>query len=404
MNIDNSLYSASDTSPFFTGFFINAVNRIDMSIFPSESVVFSTTFTSHAAPPVLLPSVSPFSTVEPRSISLRWDSDTMNGVTPYPQNPLGTTYEVQLATSASFISPIVQMVIRTGSPDKTTVSCLSPETRYYARVRAINLEGIPTAFLSLGSTVTLSAGPVPTVYSWAGARWGLSLATGEIPDEGALLFNSTPLVNPMSSPGLPEKILAANSKMEGADLRRRPIPDGLVEIQASRGCPVIMDAVLDHPATLIFDVTSLESGADTGYGRVRLDTLSFFRLDAGSNVWNKVPSWLEGGKLKASVKELGTLAVMGREDVSLFDLRVFPNPFRQNTDPYVTFANLAERATLQILTSSGREVRRLEEEDGDGILLWDGRNSSGHSVEPGVYVFHVESPGAEKNGKMMVLR
>ncbi len=404
VNQDNLLYDASNTAPFFTGFFINAVNRVDLSIYPSESIVYTTTFTSHAAPPVLLPSVSPFRSVEPRAVSLQWDSDTMYGVTPYSQNPLGTTYEVQLATSSLYDSPIVQTMTHADFPDSLTVGCLSPETRYYARVRAINLEGVPTAFLSLGSTVTLSAAPLPTVYAWAGDRWGLSIAGGEIPDEGALFFSSAPLVNPLSSPALPGKILTANNKRGGADLRSRPVPEGLVEIQASRACPVKMEAGLERPATLVFDVASVGGWVETGSGRVREDTLSFYRLDAGASLWNKVPSRLEGGTLMASVRELGTLAVMGQEDVSLSDLRVSPNPFRQNADSFITFANLAERATLRIYSSSGREIRRLEESNGDGILLWDGRNASGNSVEPGVYVYRVESPGARKKGKVMVLR
>jgi flagellar hook assembly protein FlgD len=106
----------------------------------------------------------------------------------------------------------------------------------------------------------------------------------------------------------------------------------------------------------------------------------------------------------ATVTELGTLAVMGQEDVSLQDLRVSPNPFRLGSDTEVTFANMAEQATLRIFTASGREVRRLEETDGDGVLRWDGKNSSGDSVSPGVYLYHVQSPGAEKKGKVMVLR
>lgn len=403
-NISALLYRASDTSPFFTGFFINAVNRIDMSKYPSEEFVYTTTFTSFAAPPVLLPSVSPFERVEPRSLALQWDSDTMHGVTPYPKNPIGTTYEIQLATSVSYDSPIVQTMTHSDTPDSVTVGCLSPETRYYARVRAVNLEGVPTGFLSLGSTVTLPAVPAPTLYSWAGGRWGASLAVGEIPEEGRVFFSSAPLVNPMSSQTLPEKILAANNKRGGADVRRRPLPGGLVEIQTSRVCPVKWEATLERSADLVYEVDSTGGWVEAGSGRVREETLSFFRLDTGASVWNKIPSRLEGGKLTATVHELGTLAVMGQEDVSLSDLRVSPNPFRQNADPFITFSNLAERATLRIYTASGREIRRLEESDGDGILLWDGRNTSGNPVEPGVYVYRVESPGAEKKGKVIVLR
>ncbi|MBK8872209.1 MAG: hypothetical protein IPN19_14525 [Elusimicrobia bacterium] len=49
-------------------------------------------------------------------------------------------------------------------------------------------------------------------------------------------------------------------------------------------------------------------------------------------------------------------------------------------------------------------MRGLEEADGDGLMLWDGRNSSGDAVEPGVYVYRVESPGSERQGKVMIMR
>ncbi|MBK8574430.1 MAG: T9SS type A sorting domain-containing protein [Elusimicrobia bacterium] len=231
------------------------------------------------------------------------------------------------------------------------------------------------------------------------------MAVGEIKEEDHILFNETPSENSLYSPSLPEKISAANAKLENeGDSRRRPLPKGLVEIQASRACPAQLDPVLEQPGTLTYTLPTVGDRVDSRNGLVRVETLSFYRLDSVAGVWNKIPSRIEGNKLTATVKELGTLAVMGQEDVSLQDLRVSPNPFHQGTDAHITFANLAERATVRVFTSSGREVRSLEETDGDGLLQWDGKNSSGNSVEPGVYVYHVESPGAEKKGKVMVLR
>ncbi len=401
----NSTYFNINASDGFLNvriFYLNSVNRLEIKRRDNESVVFSSTFTSLAAPPVI--SSSPFLHVGSRAVSLQWDSDTRDHG-PIFKNPKGTLYEIQLSTMSSFDFPVVQTVTHGDFPDTATVGCLSPETRYYARVRAINRAGIPTDFLTLGSTFTLPAVPPSTVFSWGGGRWGLSLSAGEITGEDQIFYNDAPLESPLLSVSLPGQILAANSKLENTgDLRRRPLPQGLVEIQASRACPVKLDPTLEHPATLTYALSTGGDQVDTGVGLVRRDTLRFYRLDADAGVWNKIPSRIEGNKVAASVQELGTLAVMGQEDVSLQDLRVSPNPFHQGTDANVTFANLSERATLKLFTPSGREVRRLEETDGDGILLWDGKNGSGNSVEPGVYIYRVESPGAEKRGKVMVLR
>lgn len=383
-------------------YYLNSVNRLEIRREDTHAVIYSSTFTSLAAPP--LNNGSNFRHVESRSISLQWESATM-GFGPIQQNPKGTRYEIQLSSTSFFDSPIVQRLVHSSSPDIGTVGCLSPETTYYARVQAINRAGVPTNWTVMGSTVTLPDVPPATAFSWGGGRWELSLATDEITGEDQILYNATPLESPLFSSSLPGAILAANDKLQTkGDSRWRPLPGGPVEIQASRACPVQFDSRLVLPAQLTFVLPTAGDHLETGAGSVRRDTLSFYRLDADAGVWNKIPSRVEGGKVTASVRELGTLAVMGQEDVSLQDLRVSPNPFRQGTDAHIAFANLSERATVKIFTPAGREVRSLEESDGDGILLWDGKNSSGNSVEPGVYVYHVESPGAEKRGKVMVLR
>ncbi|MBP9127547.1 MAG: T9SS type A sorting domain-containing protein [Elusimicrobia bacterium] len=286
-----------------------------------------------------------------------------------------------------------------------TIGCLAADTTYYAQVRAINRAGVPTEFVSLGSTKTLSISVAPTTYCWAGAQWGMSIQSNELAVGDSVLFNETPTATPLLSSTLPGKIVAANGKLStGGDGRRLPLFNGPAEILKSRGCPAQLVSNLEQPAHLNFNFSSNSGWVERESGRVREETLSFYRLDVDLGVWNKIPSQVKNGQVTATVKELGTLAVMGQEDVSLQDLRVSPNPFHQGTDTHITFANLSERATVKIFTPAGREVRRLEEADGDGLMLWDGRNSSGDAVEPGVYVYRVESPGSERQGKVMIMR
>jgi hypothetical protein len=400
-----SFVDASEETQIVPYVYLNTKNRIEIITTHDNAIIYTTTFNSLAVPPVLHISSPPISNVESRAVSLQWDSDVMVQPPFLFKNPKGTTYEIQLSTTASYENPIVQTMTHTNSPDTATVGCLSPETPYFARIRAISGAGIPTNFLILGSTITLPAVTPPSTYSWGGNRWGLSLSVGEITEEDQILYNETPLDSPLLSPGLPEKIMVANAKLESSgDPRRRPLPHGLVEIQTSRACPVQLDPALENLATLTYTLPSVVGEVDTGAGTIRQETISFYRLDPQAGLWNKVPSRVEGGQVTATITELGTLAVMGQEDVSLQNLRVSPNPLHLGSDTDVTFANMAEQATLRIFTASGREVRRLEETDGDGVLRWDGKNSSGESVSPGVYLYHVQSPGAEKKGKVMVLR
>ena len=136
---------------------------------------------------------------------------------------------------------------------------------------------------------------------------------------------------------------------------------------------------------------------------MREETLSFYRLDSPTAVWNKIPSRVERGTVSTSVRTLGTLAVMGQQATSLKDVQTRPNPFSLQNNTGVTFVNLAESATLHIYTPSGREVRQLEESDGDGQLVWDGRATNGNTVDPGVYFYTLKSVDDKKRGKIVAL-
>ncbi|MBK8574435.1 MAG: fibronectin type III domain-containing protein [Elusimicrobia bacterium] len=407
--------SLSGTDPLMTGkilryanispgildsnfFYPNTTSEISIKLINSTTTFPSVILTTLASPPANI-DFPPVKNVDSRSIRLQWESLPARDF----GNPLDTLYEVQLSSEPTFTRAIMQRQSFPTKPHATVFDCLEPDTTYYTRVRAVSRVGIPTDYGINISTRTLPLSAPPETLLWEGGLWSLTPHPGDLTVEHNVQFGNAPSETPLRSLDLPNRIQTANAKM-GGDQRRHPLSGGLVEIRANRTCPSEFDIALAHPATLQF--LYFESGGlvDTGKGFVQPSTLSFYRLDEHAGMWNKIPSKVESGKVTASINELGTLAVMGQEDVSLQDLRVSPNPFHQGTDAHITFANLAERTTVRVFTSSGREVRSLEETDGDGLLQWDGKNSSGNSVEPGVYVYHVESPGAEKRGKVMVLR
>ncbi len=83
----------------------------------------------------------------------------------------------------------------------------------------------------------------------------------------------------------------------------------------------------------------------------------------------------------------------------------FPNPFRQGLDhDGIVFANLTPSAEIRIMTSEGRTVRVLQEDNGDGGLTWDVCDELGRPVPSGIYLYRVQAFGASKMGKLAVVR
>ena len=90
---------------------------------------------------------------------------------------------------------------------------------------------------------------------------------------------------------------------------------------------------------------------------------------------------------------------------TLSGVHVYPVPFVPSKgDTVITFTGLPSAATIKIFSAGGHIVQVLEETDGDGLLLWDVRNSDGSDVAPGVYLYDILTRGDEKTGKLVVVR
>ncbi|MFA7421770.1 MAG: T9SS type A sorting domain-containing protein [Melioribacteraceae bacterium] len=89
-------------------------------------------------------------------------------------------------------------------------------------------------------------------------------------------------------------------------------------------------------------------------------------------------------------------------------INVFPNPFyglnkmdTQNTDKFVTFTHLPQRAVIKIFNIAGQIVRTIEKDSPGKTLQWDLSNNNGFIVAGGMYVALVELP---EFGKTKVLK
>ena len=82
---------------------------------------------------------------------------------------------------------------------------------------------------------------------------------------------------------------------------------------------------------------------------------------------------------------------------------VYPNPFNPAVAVRgtVKFEGVPQGGTLRLYTSSGQKVWSTVSSDGK-IIEWNGRNSAGSRVAPGVYWWVVEGQGTMQRGKLVI--
>ncbi|MDZ7261989.1 MAG: T9SS type A sorting domain-containing protein, partial [candidate division KSB1 bacterium] len=82
-----------------------------------------------------------------------------------------------------------------------------------------------------------------------------------------------------------------------------------------------------------------------------------------------------------------------------------PNPYRTDSGvDGITFANLTPEATIKILTLSGKVIKTLREQDGNGGVKWDLKDDTGNEVSSGIYLYYVTGNGDSRVGKFAVVR
>jgi hypothetical protein len=103
--------------------------------------------------------------------------------------------------------------------------------------------------------------------------------------------------------------------------------------------------------------------------------------------------------------------VVALQQSKLDNIRVVPNPYYSRSSyelsPFnriIKFINMPEAATVRIYDLAGHLVRTLQKTDpNSSILEWDIQNSNRLPVASGVYVYHVEVPGAGNTvGRLVV--
>jgi hypothetical protein len=83
----------------------------------------------------------------------------------------------------------------------------------------------------------------------------------------------------------------------------------------------------------------------------------------------------------------------------------YPNPYKLGGDKVIKFVNLPPDSTVQIYTISGESVISLNIFTGSRVV-WDGRNSKGREVSPGIYYYVVLNKYSKQlvRGKIFIVK
>jgi hypothetical protein len=135
---------------------------------------------------------------------------------------------------------------------------------------------------------------------------------------------------------------------------------------------------------------------DPGWDVSKLDVIAFVQDDSDKRI-------LQAGALSFDETSVGDDDVWANLSIR----HIAPNPFNASAEIAFSVPGRHDPASLTIYDVAGRRVRTLVDgpvEAGPQSVVWNGRDSSGHRVAPGIYFCRLELAGASVARKMVVLR
>ena len=314
------------------------------------------------------PAGSGFLKVWSSSAAVQWSADG---------NPPGTSFEAQYWTDGGSTTTLAI------SLSSAVVTGLAQETTVYARVRALNGDGIFTAYDLIVSTFIPST--MAVIQPGSGStlvydQISLDILPGTFNETAAVLLKRPATVPPDSGglEGFLNRALAEISAQNSATQKLQPLKDVIV--------------------TADYRNMDIE-GADEG-------TLVIASYDESHSVWIPLPSTRDKSAKTVTAKTglfslfqlMHSLAAAG-----MSGLTVGPNPLRPVRDPgaQFTFRSLPSGASVKIYTYLG-ELLHATAADASGLAVWDGKNQSGRLAASDIYLALIEWKGEKKILKLVV--
>jgi hypothetical protein len=139
-------------------------------------------------------------------------------------------------------------------------------------------------------------------------------------------------------------------------------------------------------------------------GRELLETEVTINVGVNKEYKDYVATGLNGGKpmYSWSMDDIRTVTASQEQLASALDLiNVVPNPYyafseyeRTRLDNRVKITNLPDQCTVTIYNVGGKMIRTFKKDNEITSIDWDLKNSKGIPISSGVYIIHVEVPGA----------
>ena len=322
-----------------------------------------TRFTLAAAP-----AGSGFLEVWHSSASMKWSE---NG------DPPGTSFEAQYWTMGGSTSSVV------AGSTCAVLTGLAQETTVYARVRALNGDGIPSAYDGTASTFI----PNTMVVIQPGSGYTLvydQISLNIAPDtfnETVNLLVKRPAQAPPDSGGLAgfsASVLVDISALNPLTQKLQPLKEVIVAADYRN-----MDL----------------EGADEG-------TLVMATYNESRAVWVPLPS-VRDRNAKTVTARTGHFSLFqlmhSFAPESISGITVGPNPLRpvRNPGQAFTFRHLPSGASVKIYTCLG-ELLYETAADTSGMAVWDGKNKAGRLVGSDVYLALLKWKGERKVLKLVM--
>lgn len=90
---------------------------------------------------------------------------------------------------------------------------------------------------------------------------------------------------------------------------------------------------------------------------------------------------------------------------NLNNVIIGPNPFKPNAqNNVVTFYNLTPEAEIKIYTITGLLVTDLKKNDNTRTYIWDGKDSHGRLLAPGIYICYFVNSNGQNNHLQLAIQ